>query len=157
FAPAPLAARWNGQTWTLQSAPDPAGAPAALNSVACAGPDSCEAVGDSVFGTLAMGWNGRSWRFPHTPNPNQSALYGVTCTGGNGCLGVGTYVNSAGVQVSLAQVWDGASWQTVPAVQPKGAVASLMSSVSCAGFRCVASGFYLNGDQKQLGFAAQWN
>jgi hypothetical protein len=104
-----------------------------------------------------MGWNGRAWKFQDTPNPNESALYGVTCTGGNACLGVGTYVNSAGTQLSLAEVWDGASWQTVPAVQPKGALASLMSGVSCAGFRCYASGFYLNGQQKQLGFAAQWN
>jgi hypothetical protein len=157
FATAPLAAQWNGLTWTLQVVPDPDGAPATLNSISCAGADSCEAVGDSVFGTLAVGWNGRTWRFQDTPNPNQSAMYGVTCTGSNACLGVGTYVNSAGTQLSLAEVWDGASWQTVPAVQPKGALASLMSSVSCAGFRCYASGFYLNGTQMQLGFVAQWN
>ena len=64
--PAPLAERWNGTKWTIQSTPNPSGSTLTLLlGVSCTLRNACAAVGHSYNGTitsLAERWNGTKWR-----------------------------------------------------------------------------------------------
>ena len=62
----PLAERWNGTKWTIQSTPNPSGSTLTLLlGVSCTLRNACAAVGHSYNGTitsLAERWNGTKWR-----------------------------------------------------------------------------------------------
>ena len=76
---APLAERWNGSNWTIQSTPAPAGATfSELTAVSCISPTRCLAVGDTQSGGKGSGgkqvplaglWNGSSWKIKPIPKP----------------------------------------------------------------------------------------
>lgn len=73
-------------------------------------------------------------------------LFGVSCLSRANCVAVGSIDNGkAGNGAStLAEVWNGKSWQTVPVKLPAGAFDDFLGAVSCgptAG-RCVAVGGY---------------
>ena len=58
-----LAERWNGSTWSIQTTPNPTGAPVSLlNGVSCASATACTAAGGYNNGTagvtLAERWSG---------------------------------------------------------------------------------------------------
>ncbi len=90
-----LAERWNGNSWTIQSTPNPTGTQASdLNGVSCVlhghAPEattSCTAAGDysqptGTRSTLVESWNGTSWTLASTPDPagaGYDAFYGVSC------------------------------------------------------------------------------
>jgi hypothetical protein len=100
-----LAERWNGQRWSIQPTPNPAGIQdSRLLSVSCASPTSCTTVGwhatgrdDAHLYTLAEIWNGQRWLVQRTPNPGAhgSALQQVSCTAAKACTAVG-YYNTGG-------------------------------------------------------------
>src|SRR5207237_933632 len=133
-----LAERWNGSSWVVQATPNPAGAKSSvLNGVACTSASACTAVGNYVSSagttvTLAERWSGNSWSVQSTPNPSgaqSSVLAGVSCSSTTACTGVGSSVNSAGVQVTLAERWNGTSWVVQSTPNPSGAKASALSGV----------------------------
>jgi hypothetical protein len=70
---APLAERWNGTAWTVQSTANPSGATSSyLLGTSCVSATACTAVGyalNSTYTTLAEGWNGTSWTIRATPTP----------------------------------------------------------------------------------------
>ena len=97
-----LAQAWDGSTWKVLAAPDPAGAIVSrLYGVSCSSPAACTAVGSSIQGarrsgaphrrggpgrgaaavgsgaplaaTLAESWNGTTWSIRATPNPAGTA------------------------------------------------------------------------------------
>jgi hypothetical protein len=105
-----LAERWNGTTWAIQATPNPSDSIfPGLYAVSCTSASACTAVdGDSDAGVeLAEYWNGTTWAIQATPNPggsNSSVLNGVSCTPTfTWCIAVGSYVNSAGSEVTLAE------------------------------------------------------
>jgi len=108
-----LAERWNGTKWAVQTTP-PTGPTNGPAGVACPSstPD-CEAVGSadnssSVLVTLAEQWNGTKWALQATPNPADAAssnLLAVACLSATNCEAVGSYFNSSGVTVTLAERW----------------------------------------------------
>jgi hypothetical protein len=65
----------NGDGWTVQSTPNPAGATSgSLADVSCTSSTACTAVGQYVNGsdaeaTLAETWNGTAWTIQITPKP----------------------------------------------------------------------------------------
>src|SRR5262249_31701368 len=118
----PSAAKWNGATWTLQSAPNPASATFThLNAVSCAVVTSCEAAGFFEFAVtannpkaLAEAWNGHSWQLQHPfapPGATYNTLAAVSCVSTTFCEAVGTRFGRTGNQVNLAEMWNGTSWQ----------------------------------------------
>ncbi len=146
-----LAERWDGSSWQLQSTPNPTGATSsALNGVSCPSAKSCTAVGSYVNPrtdtqvTLAERWSGSRWHMRRPPNPTgatSSALNGVSCTSAKSCTAVGSYVNSAGADVMVAEGWDGSSWQLQSTPNPIGATSSALSGVSCTSAKsCTAVG-----------------
>jgi hypothetical protein len=106
----PLALRWNGSSWSIQTTPAPSPDThwALLNDVSCTGSNACTAVGsfaskrESPFGyylspseekTLAMSWNGSEWSIQSSPNPEGktfSVLSAVSCPAQTFCAGVGS-------------------------------------------------------------------
>ena len=92
--PKPWAAAWDGQTWQVQSTPNPAWS-AWLSGVSCWSVRACIAVG-GYFGTegptltLAEQRNGTTWSVQATPNPASGAgLSGVSCDWPGVCMAVG--------------------------------------------------------------------
>jgi hypothetical protein len=140
-----LAERWNGSSWKIQSTPSPAGM---LNAVSCPTRRACTAVGYSVnrtgnLQTLAERWNGISWRIQPTPSPSaiENFLSAVSCPVREACTAVGTYVNSTGGFVTLAERWNGTSWVVQPTPNPAVSFVSSLSGVSCSTRRyCTAVG-----------------
>ena len=92
-----------------------------------------------------------AWTVPPTPNvpgADDTNLYGVDCTSANSCMAVGTAVFPAGFREphpsqTVAERWDGTSWQLVPTPNPPGAFNSTLRDVSCPWQNvCFAVGYW---------------
>ena len=163
-----LAERWDGSSWTVQSTPNPDGAESShLNDVSCTSATACTAVGSYTSGgvatvTLAERWNGTSWKIQPTPNPagaGGSYMEGVSCTTATACTAVGSYYNSAGKQVTLAERRNGTSWTVQTTANPAGAGGSYMEGVACtSATACTAVG-YSDEDLRlpPVTLAERWN
>ncbi len=150
----PLAERWNGSSWTIQSAPAPAGVKISqLNSVSCPSPSRCLAVGDATAGgktvPLAELWNGASWKIETTPAPAHqpvSELNGIACPSVSRCFSVGLTGNGS-IRKVLAEAWNGKHW--IIQQTPSAASGDGLNAVSCeSGASCMAVG---------SGLAERWN
>ena len=151
-----LAERWNGSSWSIQSTPNPTGANGIqLNGVSCSSATACTAVGlyrkdvSGVGVTFAERWNGSGWVIQSTRNPGgarRSHLSGVSCPSATACTAIGSYTDSTGVEVTLAERWNGTGWVIQSTPKPSGATASQLSGVSCPSTTaCTAAGDYLTG------------
>ena len=152
--------------WTQQAVPAPQQPNGELASISCHTQTSCIAVGtygDSVddFATLAESWNGTAWTLQTTPNPSgatSSELAGVSCPAAGVCTAVGSYVNSSGTTVTLAEAWNGTSWTIQTTPTPSGATSSSLAAVSCtSSSACTAVGSYIDGTGTTLSFAEAWD
>jgi hypothetical protein len=166
-----LAERWNGTAWAVQTTPNPSGAEASyLDGISCTSASACTAVGyyDNSAGTevtLAERWNGTAWAIQKIPNPSDaegSALAGVSCTSASACTAAGSYYNSTGLEVTLAEGWNGTDWAIQSTINPNSAKASELNGVSCAAAAaCTTAGYYDTGigpgHGTQLALAEGWN
>ena len=78
--------------------------------VSCTSATTCVAVGANGTGTYATVWNGTAWADQTTPNPTgatSSVLNGVFCVSVTSCEAVGSYLDSASQQHTLAEVYAG--------------------------------------------------
>ncbi len=155
---------WNGNTWAVQSVPNPDGATGSyLVGVSCTSGSACSAVGyyfnsSGQIVTLAEGWNGTKWKMRPTPNPAgavSSELAGVSCTSGSSCSAVGYYSNNSGQEFALAEAWNGTTWATQTVPDPAGANDVALSGVACTS-DCIAVGYYFSSSQT-LAVADLWN
>ncbi len=70
-----------------------------------------------------------------------SSFSGVSCSAATACEAVGSYVNSGGTTVTLAESWNGTAWSIQSTPNPTGATSSSLSSVSCiSSSACTAVG-----------------
>lgn len=149
----PLAERWNGIRWTAQPIPDPPTAAAAfLSGVSCDSPDSCVAAGffndrAGKAQTLVERWDGTEWVIEPSPTPaaaETAQLQRVSCSTPLACLAVGYFTVEPGIEVPLAERWDGSDWSIQRIRSPHGYGAQL-DGVSCAAAgTCVAVGSWMN-------------
>ena len=121
---APLAERWNGTTWTIESVPIAAGASKSeeghLSSVSCSSSTTCMAAGSygaSSGGrtlTLAESWNGTVWKVLTTTNPSSvswgDALYSLSCSASTACTAVGEQADVLS-SIALVERWNGTAWK----------------------------------------------
>lgn len=121
----PLAAGWNGRTWSLQRTRSPDGGQGgdSFNSVSCTSRTTCLAVGfwnpggnGSNF-PLAERWGGRRWSMSQPRDlkisyPNLDGdLNAVSCVSALDCLAVGdTEYGRNGNSVALAETWTDRTW-----------------------------------------------
>ena len=163
-----LAETWNGTAWTLQPTPNPAGGRGiSLDGVSCSAASACEANGSYINGagngvTLAEAWNGTAWKLQTAPSPPGGTgikLIGVSCSAASACEANGFYTNSAGTNVTLAEVWNGTAWKLQSAQDPAPrAKTSGLTGVSCsAASACEAIGNYMNSLGSSVGLAEAWN
>ncbi|HEU4423547.1 MAG TPA: hypothetical protein VFR67_13530 [Pilimelia sp.] len=112
----PIAARWDGASWTLVTTPAFTG-DAALESV-----DGTWAVGHANSATLCERWNGSSWSVVPTPTPSgaiSSRLRDVKVMAPDDVWAVGHYSTSSNPTTrTLITRWNGTSWSTVPSPDP---------------------------------------
>ena len=128
-----FAERWNGAAWRIVS---PAGAAATsmLDTVSCAGPDACQALGAASGKQIAAGWTGTRWR----TEPIQAgvSLTAVSCPAPGSCLAVG----ERAIYQAVAQRWDGHRWTALAPRRPQ--AFSQLTGVSCPRVRdCYAVGW----------------
>jgi hypothetical protein len=161
----PLAERWNGTAWSVQSTPTPTGSKhAELRGVSCVSASECMAVGDyTTESTVALAerWNGTEWVSQIPPNPagaKQSTLSSVSCASSSECIAVGSYLNSSNVEVLFSEGWNGTAWsiQTTPA--PTGSEQSTLHSVSCVSAKvCTAIGASHTASAGWVNLAERWS
>jgi len=158
----PLAERWNGAEWEIQSTPTLEGA--VLESVSCTG-SICWAVGSySAAGTrltLAEKWTGTKWEVQSTPSvagAKETRFSGVSCFEASACTAVGWYAPASGPITSTAARWNGTSWELQTTPGPAGQTRTILHDVSCpSATMCMAAGFYMDAAGVQLAMGERWN
>jgi hypothetical protein len=157
----PLAESWNGTRWTVQAVPSPAGGYGfVLNSVSCASPSACTAVGyytsAGASKTLAERWNGTAWKIQATPAAD-GTLYGVSCGSETTCTAAGNSYSYPEGLSALALQWRGGTWKAQRTPFIAGAFISFYG-VSCRSPRdCAAVGGYETGTSLAVTLAEAWN
>jgi hypothetical protein len=164
--------RWNGSAWSILTTPPTGGS---LWAVSCTSATACTAVGYHTHPagpdvTLTERWNGTTWTIQNSANPSgttfdfnlnyspQNRLLGVSCVSPTACTAVGEYVNNDGVQVTLAEHWNGTTWTTQTTPNPNGATNSVLLGVSCtSATACTAVGEYVNPNGVWVTLAEHWN
>ena len=153
----PLAERWNGMRWRLETVAAPgARVPSIrsrLSAVACPASNSCVAVGELRQSGQAVGvplierWDGRRWRVQASPRVS-GALWSVACSSPPACTAMGSVEISQGDQENLTfayatviERWDGTRWTTQAAPDAPGAASTGLNPVSCpTQLSCLAAG-----------------
>ncbi len=121
----------------------PPGDPGGLESVSCARPAACMAVGLSFgrkpgqFRPLAEAWNGTAWRVLKV----FGELDDVACAAVSRCLAVGTATRGR-TPTGLAESWNGATWQRLRIRFVRGTADSGLNGVSCRRRACMIVGAY---------------
>ncbi len=150
----PLAERWNGTSWTVQSTPttNTGGWLGGTldGGVSCTSSTACVAAGYSYSKSfsrlLGEGWNGHSWAIQPDSRPATGGqAFGISCRWAKDCTAVGQRLTG----MTLAEHWNGRTW-SAQTTKHLGELAS----VSCpATGNCTAVGS--NSAGKAL--AAHWN
>jgi len=105
-------------------------------------------------GALAATWSVQS--IPAPTGATGNALSGVSCTTPTACVAVGDYINSSGVELTMAERWNGTSWSILPT--PSAASGSALAGVSCTtASACTAVGYYVNASGVNMTLVERWN
>jgi hypothetical protein len=118
-------------------------------------------IGVGVGGAQA---SGTTWMIVRSPNVTLTGgnIHSVSCSAPKACTAVGTDLDTSGINVTLAERWDGTSWQRQVTPNPPGntspSVAPDLLGVSCptAGF-CAAVGAYQSPEAIQVSIAETWD
>ena len=117
-------------------------------------------MGASNSQLLLERWDGARWRIQPAPVPPAaqfSELNGVSCTA-TSCIAVGDYVNSSGLDATLAERWNGTRWSIQPTPNPAGVPTAVLFGVSCtSGSSCMAVGTTFNNSGQAGLFSERWN
>ncbi len=154
-------------TWSIVSSRNGTVRQGHLVGVSCTSATQCMAVGSYVNSgiavTLSEAWNGTVWTIEPSTNPagaRGSYFTGVSCRSSQACVAVGYYQWGNRDRLTLAEAWNGKTWTIGPTVDPKDAVQSVLSGVSCVSPTwCVAAGYYWTslGLGEILGLVETWN
>jgi hypothetical protein len=120
-------------------------------------------IGTGVGGAQA---SGAAWTAVSSPNATLSGgnIQSVSCSAPDACTAVGTNLDASGINVTLAERWDGTSWARQATPNPPGntapSVAPDLLGVSCpAADFCAAVGAYKSpgAGATQVSIAETWN
>ena len=149
-----LSERYNGVAWSVQHTPHPTGMRVGfLSGVSCASSNSCVAVGFFIDRAgagrpLAERWNGARWSIEQVQTPRAATilqLVGVSCTRQGPCIAAGFFTIVTGIEVMLAERWNGIRWKVQRSLYPSGATGVEFGGVSCTSPNyCAAVGFFGN-------------
>ena len=153
----PLAERWNGAVWTLQSLPGGVGG--GLSEISCSSSTACAAVGAITTITrvgsgshitsvpLVERWDGRRWSVeriavPANTRVTRVTLRGISCRSRKFCVAVGWVIRGRGQVGAVVERWNGSRW-SLQRTQTRDLRASrlYLYGVSCTSVRsCTAVG-----------------
>ncbi|HEY1511914.1 MAG TPA: hypothetical protein VGF93_23105, partial [Solirubrobacteraceae bacterium] len=155
-----------GGTWSQGVEATPLGVQVSVNSVSCASPGNCIAVGNDTpdFGDLSEGLllteTDGSWAAgvvaPAPAGGSSENVSSVSCATAASCSAVGTYFDSSANEQALALSDTSGSWTPTEVSQPADSAADdpavAFASVSCASAgNCAAVGTYVDDDSNQHG------
>lgn len=162
-----LAERWSASQWKIERTIRPSSARASFFSgVSCTGPRACTAVGYSnqAGGSqvlLAERWDGSRWAtdpIPRLPGEPAVQLAGVACTSETSCTAAGFFTIVTGIDIMLADRWNGARWARQMTRYPDGARYVRFGGVACASPRsCTAVGLFNDEQGSDAMLAERWN
>ena len=153
--------------WAVQAAPGGSGNfGAQLAGVSCSSKSACEAVGEynannsnGEDNPWAEQWSGGRWKLQVAPEPrgySNSELKAVSCRSASRCEAVGDYLDSAGDNLTLAELWNGHRWTVQKTANPSGSLTSVLAGVSCTSSTdCEAIGTEAGVDPSVL--VEHWN
>jgi photosystem II stability/assembly factor-like uncharacterized protein len=143
-----LAEAWNGRRWQIIRSANPAGEFSAFfNAISCQPRLGCLAVGGHSGRTgsghaFADRWVSGHWQALRLRSPagaQATELNGISCDAG-ACMAVGEYLDANGRGWTLAERWNGKSWQLLHSVSVR-APLSVLYDVSCETAKvCMAVG-----------------
>ena len=147
----PLAAAWNGASWSIQSTPSLGMFTVftAFTAVSCTSRSFCEAWGGGNAGNpapeIAEQWNGTAWQMQTVPS-DADAVNSVSCASARFCEAVAT---------TAAYNWDGSAWsvQTLPSALSSAG----LNGVSCTSSRFCETAGAVNTSGNIVGAAGVWN
>jgi hypothetical protein len=150
-------ARWDGEEWSYESPPEPAGTKHTIpTSVSCVSVTACTTAGYSYtwedgYVPAASTWNGSEWSLQSTAEPSQeeegsglpqSDLQSVSCVSAETCVAVGGYLTQGEQWRGMAELY--------PAPQPPSASTEAASTIT-------ESTATLNGKVNPEGFPASYH
>jgi hypothetical protein len=112
----------------------------------------CSALAGAVFVGVGVASAG-----PGATTAVDSQLNSVSCASATACTAVG-FATAKGVQVPLAESWNGKTWTAATLTEPTGFDRGQLYTVSCpTSSFCTAVGDYDNSAGAQLFLAQSWN
>lgn len=164
-----LVESWSGKRWSVVGTPNrgPSHDYDDLNSVSCASPRFCVAVGTyglqirtrlSSSKTLLEMWNGTRWSVVASRNAGPpsdfDSLNSVACYSPTFCIAVGSYANYGGaIERTLVEHWNGRAWSIMRSPNRGGVYGAEdeLNGVACSSpHQCVAVGDYQTGPGDQF-------
>ena len=142
----PYVARWNGTSWSLQTAPSPSEGDAseAMLGVSCTSATHCVTVGKAAKKPFVERWNGSEWTTQSVPAPEgatDTTLLSVSCTSESACMAVGSFYSGSWKTKFLTERWNGTSWSVVASPAPAKEGYAALRGISClSASSCVAVG-----------------
>ncbi len=119
---------------------------------------------DVLGGSLDLPEDGNAdpsaWTVERSANvlAKHGLLNSDSCGSASTCMAVGYYIDKAGMQVTLAEVWNGSKWSVQKLPKTPGDQASEFLGVSCtSATACTAVGVYLDSSDVQVSLAEAWN
>jgi hypothetical protein len=164
-ADSPMALRWNGTSWSEQTAAKKSGAThTRLFGVDCPSETRCLAVGNhqSAEGPSVLSeiWNEGKWNVQTTPLPSESTsseFVAIGCNSTATCTAVGSAM-IGGVKKAVAERWTSPNWALSPVPIPEGAKSSQLDGVDCLWSNfCVAVGRYTTSGNAIRSLVMFWN
>jgi hypothetical protein len=165
--PVPLAERWNGSAWSIQTVPVSAEYQGSrLYSVSCPSLTTCYGVGthgssesENQLGPLAEEWNGSEWSSVATtvPPEYQNVLAGVACSTETACATVGYADNTADSPKALKPLTSPGAPAAVPIAPAQvitGEALGLLLPTQAGALE--QTGTELTGRLRDAGHAASW-
>ena len=120
-----LAMRWNGSAWSVAHTVNPGQGDRFLQSVTAPSPGFALAVGSDLDGaqtkTLTERWNGSAWSLVASPSPGRdyNSLQSVAAPSSSNGWAVGVQRVTPGSRFqTLAERWNGTTWQAVSIPSP---------------------------------------
>jgi Subtilase family len=143
----PIAQKWNGKEWKLESVPLPIGErvhSGSLRGISCSATNACTAVGSAGPWILAERWSGTEWQIQGVPEES-GTLNGVSCSSSKECVAVGGEGAAPLGGAGKAALWNGSSWLSETIAKVEGATNTELTGISCpAASMCIATGYYEN-------------
>jgi hypothetical protein len=141
----PMAQRWNGSSWSLETTANPAGSTfTVLEGVSCR--ITCQAIGwytnsEGKNKTLGETRETPSWTQRTISIPSSSSLSGLSCYGESSCMAVGLGASFA------TAYFGGTTWTELSPTKPSEITTSQLRDASCLseGGTCTAVGVYTKG------------